>query len=76
MSQECTNRRPKVLILVQGGWATAVSEGSVDIEVFDEDAFLAGDSWSVPEGFERLVPDWVKEHLKQREEEDERAHST
>ena len=48
----------KVLVIVQNGVVTdVIKDDSVEVEIFDHDNFKEGDDWSIPEGFENIVPE-------------------
>ena len=68
--KKADNEQDKVLVIVQGGVVSDIlKEGDVEVSIFDHDNFKEGDDWSIPKGFEKLIPDWIKDELKQRSEE-------
>lgn len=55
---------PRVLVMVEGGVANCLTEGEVQVEVFDKDRHDAGEPWDIPDGFGNLAPPWLKELIR------------
>ena len=61
------NEQDKVLVIVEGGVVSDIlKEGDVEVSVFDYDNFKEGGDYLIPKGFEKLIPNWIKDELRQR----------
>jgi hypothetical protein len=65
-----SNTKSRVLVFVEEGVAHDwVSDENVDVLVFDKDNLDAGDDFEIPERFEDLAPQWLKDLLVERDDD-------
>ena len=65
--KKANNEQDKVLVIVEGGVVSDIlKEGDVEVSVFDYDNFKEGGDYLIPKGFEKLIPNWIKDELRQR----------